>query len=87
MTVPPVDQVVAPAPESLEAGGQVEGSGQAQTPTFGLWGAFPSGIAAGGQGRQTLQGRYPAASAAAAVRSDTRWGSVMRRAWWQVGKQ
>lgn len=36
-------------------------------------------------GVQSLQARYPAACAASTVPKPTRWGSVMRRAWRQVG--
>ena len=38
-------------------------------------------------GRQDRHGRYPAATASATVANPARWAGVMRRAWWQVGKQ
>ena len=38
-------------------------------------------------GRQERHGRYPAATASATVANPARCAGVMRRAWWQVGKQ
>jgi len=56
-------------------------------PTVGRYGVGHAAAQEASAGRQPLQGRYPAAWAVASEGKVTRCGAVIRRAWWQVGKQ